>query len=320
MARARAAGAEPAEALARFLARYGHRCEKEAELAEPRWADDPRVVAEVLEGYVAAARQGELTDLRLRERELTQRAHELANEIRAELAEASWLERVLPLRRAAFAWVLREARRYAPYRENLKDHGLRALHLLRRVFLELGRRLTARGLLSSPDDVFYVELGVAERALLEGTDLRAAAAAARAIRSRDEQTPPPRHVIEAPGRAPRWVHASTSGGGLIEGVGVSSGIAVGRARVLSSMDEAQRLAPGDILVARVINGAWTPLFHLAGGIVAEVGGVLSHGAIVAREYGIPAVFGAGGASAIQDGALIRVDGDLGLVTLEEEEA
>lgn len=317
LARARAAGAESKEAaaaLAGFLERYGHRCEKEAELAEPRWSDSPRVVEEILEGYVAAARQGELTDLRRRERELSERAQALAEEIRAELAASSRLERVLPLKRAAFAWILREARRYAPYRENLKDHGLRALWLLRRVFLELGRRLAARGLLVSPDDVFYVELAAAEAALSEGRDLRAEAQRAREERARAAETPPPRHVIEAPGRAPRWVHAAPHERGLIEGVGVSSGVARGRARVLSSMDEAQRLAPGEILVARVINAAWTPLFHLAGGIVAEVGGVLSHGAIVAREYGIPAVFGAAGAASLEDGAWIEVDGDLGVVT------
>lgn len=322
LARARASGADSrdtAEALAGFLQRYGHRCEKEAELAEPRWSDAPKVVAEILEGYVAAARQGELTDLRRRERELSERAQDLAEEIRAELAASSRLERVLPLKRAAFAWILREARRYAPYRENLKDHGLRALWLLRRVFLELGKRLAARSLLESPEDVFYVELEAAEAALSEGRDLRSEASRARAERSRAAETPPPRHVIEAPGRAPRWVHAAPHEQGLIEGVGVSSGVARGRARVLNSMDEAQRLAPGEILVARVINAAWTPLFHLAGGIVAEVGGVLSHGAIVAREYGIPAVFGAAGAAGIEDGSWIEVDGDLGVVTPWEPE-
>ncbi len=300
LARARASGVESqdvAAALAGFLRRYGHRCEKEAELAEPRWSDAPRVVEEILEGYVAAARQGELTDLRRRERELSERAQALAEEIRAELAASSRLERVLPLKRAAFAWILREARRYAPYRENLKDHGLRALWLLRRVFLELGRRLAARGLLESPEDVFYVELDVAESALSEGRDLRAQALRARAERARATETPAPSHVIEAPGRAPRWVHAAPHEQGLIEGVGAHAVVLVDR-----------------LLVARVINAAWTPLFHLAGGIVAEVGGVLSHGAIVAREYGIPAVFGAPGAAGIEDGAWIEVDGDLGLVT------
>ena len=69
-------------------------------------------------------------------------------------------------------------------------------------------------------------------------------------------------------------------------------------------------------MARVINAGWTPLFHLAGGIVAEVGGALSHAAIVAREYGLPAVFAARGATSIPDGAWVCVDGDLGLVTLE----
>jgi pyruvate,water dikinase len=83
------------------------------------------------------------------------------------------------------------------------------------------------------------------------------------------------------------------------------------------MEDAGRLEQGDVTVSRIVNAGWTPMFHLASGIVAEVGGVLSHAAIVAREYGIPAVFGAAGASRIPDGARVCVDGDLGIVTIVE---
>ena len=106
-------------------------------------------------------------------------------------------------------------------------------------------------------------------------------------------------------------------GGLLEGVGASAGKVTGTARVLRSPDDAARLGPGEIIVARVVNAGWTPLFHLAGGVVAEVGGALSHAAIVAREYGLPAVFGAAGATRIPDGATLCVDGDLGIVTVAE---
>ena len=119
------------------------------------------------------------------------------------------------------------------------------------------------------------------------------------------------------GQPPRLLPATLFEGGLLEGVGVSSGRVRATARVLSSMDEAARLGAGEVLVARVINAAWTPLFHLAGAVVAEVGGLLSHGAIVAREYGLPAVFGVRGASSIPDGATVVVDGDAGLITIEE---
>ena len=89
---------------------------------------------------------------------------------------------------------------------------------------------------------------------------------------------------------------------------------------MRSLDDAPRLHQGEILVARVVNAGWTPLFVLAGGIVAEMGGALSHGAIVAREYGIPAVFGVTGATArIRDGDSIVVDADRGLVLVESAE-
>src|SRR5690606_12645898 len=142
-------------------------------------------------------------------------------------------------------------------------------------------------------------------------ELRERARARRAEREANLGRTPPRYVIEVPGRPPRAVHAPAAASGLLTGVPGSSGQRPSRARVLRGMGDAARLAPGEVLVARVVNAAWTPLFTIAGAVVSEVGGVLSHGAIVAREYGLPAVFGVAGASAaIPDGALVCVDGDL----------
>lgn len=306
--------------LGRFLAEFGHRCEKEAELAEPRWADDPSVILAVLGSLVRAARDqgGGMPRLADREERLARRAEALAGRVSRHLSAQGALERALPLRRAAFRALLREARRYAPYRENLKDSALRALHLVRRVFLEVGRRLAVRGLIARPEDVFFLEVDEAEAALgRAGGDLRARVAARRAERAAHQAQDPPRYVIEVPGSPPRPVHVPSRVGHLVEGVGVSGGRVTARARVLRGMEDAALVEPGDIVVARVINAGWTPLFHLVGGIVAEVGGVLSHAAIVAREYGIPAVFGAAGATRITPGARVTVDGDLGIVTVEE---
>lgn len=309
--------------LERFLSRFGHRCEKEAELAEPRWADDPSVIVAVLVSLVGAAvSQGRGPALDDRERRLARRAGSLARRVSRHLAGTSLLERALPLQRAAFRALLREARRYAPYRENLKDSALRALHLVRRAFLEVGRRLAARGVIGAPDDVFFLEVEEAEAALERRgpPDLRALVAVRRAERDEHRRQEPPRYVIEVPGEPPRPVHVPREVGHLVEGVGASGGRVTARARVLRGMEDAARLAPGEVIVARIVNAGWTPLFHLAAGIVAEVGGVLSHAAIVAREYGIPAVFGAAGATRIADGAWVTVDGDLGIVTVEDAPA
>ena len=313
--------------LRRFLREHGHRCEKEAELLEPRWGDDPGVLLGVLGSFVSAAR-GEgpgLRRLRQDEARLQREARVLAGRVSRFLAGGSLLERLLPARRLAFRALLREARRYAPYRENLKDRALRALHLLRRVFLELGARLTRRGLLGRAEDVFFLELPELEEALLGrgAPDLAARVATRRAEREeRLRAGAPPRYVIQVPGEPPRPVHVRGDAreAGLLEGVGVSGGKVSGVARVLQGMEDAPRLRPGEVIVARVVNAGWTPLFHLAGGIVAEVGGVLSHAAIVAREYGLPAVFGAEGATRIPDGAQITVDGDLGIITIDAARA
>jgi len=305
--------------LRRLLERAGHRCEKEAELLEPRWRDDPAVLLAVLGGQVRAATDHAAgPDLAERETRLGRRARALAARVTRHLAKGSRLERLLPVRRLAFRALLREARRYAPYRENLKDAGLRALHRVRAALLEAGARLVARGRLDRPEDVFFLEVAEVENTLLfpNADDLRPRVAARRAEREADLLRPPPRVVVEVPGFPPRPLASQEAGAGLVEGVGVSGGRATGRARILRGPEEAARLAPGDIIVARVVNAGWTPLFHLAGGVVAEVGGVLSHAAIVAREYGLPAVFGAAGATRIEDGARIVVDGDLGIVTVE----
>ena len=312
--------------LRRFLREHGHRCEKEAELLEPRWGDDPGVLLRVLSSLVQAVR-AEAPGLRRRRQDeprLRREARLLAGRVSRFLRQGSRVERLIPARRAAFRLLLREARRYAPYRENLKDRALRALHLLRRVFLEAGERLARRGVLGAPEEVFFLEVGEVEEALLGrgAADLRARVTARRAERAAQLAAgAPPRHVIEVPGAPPRPLHqVGTLGGGLLEGVGVSGGKVSGVARVLGGTHDAARLGPGEIVVARVVNAGWTPLFHLAGGVVAEVGGVLSHAAIVAREYGLPAVFGAEGATRIPDGARITVDGDLGIVTIDEARA
>jgi len=109
--------------------------------------------------------------------------------------------------------------------------------------------------------------------------------------------------------------------GQLGGLGASPGLATGMARVIRGPEEFGKLKNGDILVAPFTNPIWTPLFAIAAGVVTEVGGMLSHGAIVAREYGIPSVMGIPGATdLVQEGEMITVDGNKGIVHLELEEA
>jgi pyruvate,water dikinase len=106
---------------------------------------------------------------------------------------------------------------------------------------------------------------------------------------------------------------------VIKGIGASQGVYRGRARVVETVDDAGRLQPGEVLVCRATTPAWTPYFGIAGAVVTNTGGALSHTAIVAREFGIPAVLGTRtGSVQIPDGATVIVDGTAGTVTIENE--
>jgi pyruvate,water dikinase len=115
------------------------------------------------------------------------------------------------------------------------------------------------------------------------------------------------------------VQAAAPEAGLLKGTGASRGIHTGIARVLASFDEYDRLAPGEVLVCATTTPAWTPLFAVAGAIVADGGGMLSHAGVAAREYGLPAVLGVRGATrTIPDGARVTVDGTAGTISIQRD--
>jgi pyruvate,water dikinase len=221
------------------------------------------------------------------------------------------------------------------------DSGLttqRPIGLVRRALLESGSRLASRGQLEDPDDVF--DAGRSElTALLTGSGERPTAGelARRAARRRGPFETPPRRLGEEepepdeplPGAMGALVGAvftcmsledtvddGVEAGGEIRGAGVSRGVYEGYARVVSGPEDLERIEPGAVLVTSITTPAYNVLLPLLGAVVTDRGGMLSHPAIVAREFGIPAVVGTGVATArIVDGARVRVDGTNGVVTL-----
>jgi pyruvate,water dikinase len=189
--------------------------------------------------------------------------------------------------------------------------------------LALGRALVAAGVVGSPGDAFYLTRAEL-RALASGPG---AGFDARAVVERRKgelvgwgRLLPPAFVGAPPGEIDNGAAASVvrppAPLGSLRGIGASRGIAHGRAFVARSLDEAERLEPGDILVCVFTSPPWTPLFAIAGGIVCDAGGVLGHAAITAREYGIPAVLGTHTATRdIPHGARITIDGAAGTVTI-----
>ena len=283
--------------LAAFLEEFGHTIDRQVADA-PTWIEHPGPALGLALRY--AEESGETSPARAVTEQVARR-EELESELRARAGDD---ERARALLKA-----LPAAQELLPVREDhntICDQRLSAASRYR--WLNVGRLLTARGLLPDPGDVFYLTLDE----LVEALENRSAPAAGVLDERRREQAayravlPPP--VLGRPLPAEEGV------AGVLRGTGASPGVYRGRARVIRSLAEADRLRDGDILVCGVTAPTWTPYFALAGAVVTDAGGALSHTAVVAREYGIPAVVGTRtGTREIADGATIEVDGTEGVV-------
>jgi pyruvate,water dikinase len=187
----------------------------------------------------------------------------------------------------------------------------------KRAIMEEAARLVERGTVDRTEDVFYLTLEELTAAVITGRADRVKIAALKEKYAEYDKLKPPR-VLTSEGEilfgsyAPRGLPA-----GALAGMPVSSGVVEGRARIITKLEEAD-LEKGDILVTTFTDPGWTPLFVSASGLVTEIGGLMTHGAVVAREYGIPAVVGVDDAThKIHDGQIIRVDGTQGFVEILE---
>ncbi|GII61791.1 phosphoenolpyruvate synthase [Sphaerisporangium krabiense] len=291
------------EELGAFLARYGHRAVAEIDLGLPRWSEDPAHVLGVLANY-----------LRLDDPALAPDTQFARGAREAEAMAARLARRAGPVRGAVVRFALGRARALAGYREMPKYNLIVAFAGLRAHLAAVGRELAAAGTIGAPDDVFMLGLDEA-RAALAGADQRELVARRRAEYERELRRRHVPRVLLSDGTEPEAVGTAPPAEGALTGTPASPGAVTGVARVVLDPVGA-RLAPGEILVAPSTDPGWTPLFLTAGGLVMEMGGANSHGAVVAREYGIPAVVGVPGATArISTGDTITVDGTGGAVTL-----
>jgi pyruvate,water dikinase len=189
----------------------------------------------------------------------------------------------------------------------------------REALLGFGRRLVGEGLLDAADDVWMLEREELRAALTETVDLRTLVARRREEQARGLAEGVRPFLGEPPDERTRDTVVESfygSGGSALQGSGASAGVAEGVARVVAGQDDFARIQPGDVLVTAMTTPAWTPLFPSLAGLVTETGGILSHAAVVAREYGLPAVVGAAGAvTAIPDGMRVRIDGTTGEISL-----
>jgi pyruvate,water dikinase len=194
----------------------------------------------------------------------------------------------------------------------------------REVLLGYGRRLMAEGRLDALDDVWMLRRDELRSALTDGRDVRTTviARADELIRGRIDGPAPflgaAPEDVERPAVLEKFYGRASSSDDarLLRGIGASVGVAEGTVRVVLGVEDFARVRRGDVLVSTTTTPAWTPLFASLAALVTETGGVLSHAAIVAREYGVPTVVAVAGATRnLPDGARVRVDGGAGEVRL-----
>jgi rifampicin phosphotransferase len=297
-------GTDILDAFDRYLEDYGHRGVGESDPMSPRFADRPELLLAVLRTQIQAPTTTTPADVLQRQTAVRERA--LA-EIRGRFGRRfhRWI---------IFSWWYRRLCRFFALREANRHHLMYYSAAARSLLLRLGECLAERGQLSSPEDIFYLTIET-RTALLAGDshDWREVIQARRA--ERDHHA-----AVSVPDTIRNWkdtVHGMDAfsvvpSNGIFHGVPISAGQVTGPVRFVRSMEDWSQVCRGDILVVSVIDPGMAPLFGIAGGVVAEMGGTLSHGAIIAREYGLPAVTNVTGiTTGLKEGDRIRVDAERG---------
>jgi pyruvate,water dikinase len=307
--------------LGHFLDEYGWRSDGIYEIGDATWREEPSIPLNTIQGYLG------LPDDSNPELSLSRsiaRREELVAKARARLAgDAAKLERFDELMEAA--------------KHNLRvteDHSFwidqMGTAAFRRFCLALGQRLTERGVLSQPDDVFFLYRDELRQAVRSRDDLKATVAQRRAEMQKWAQVVPPFHLGHStPANDDPFFIAMvdkmlgllpvepSSDPDVITGVAASPGSVRGTVKVVRSLNEASKLQHGDIMVCEMTVPTWVPLFATVRAVVADSGGILSHCAIVAREFHLPAVVGTRvGTQVLKDGMTVTVDGNKGLVRID----
>ena len=292
-----------------FLEENGHRGPMEFDLGSTRWSDDPTMIIEIIRSGLKLPQREKLSERMAR---LSARREQALQEAIA--ASPRWKRPIM--RRLA-----RAAARFMPLREAPKHYAVIVFQRIRHAALELGVRLAKKGLLPEAGDVFFLEIAELNE-LIEGKD---AAHIPDKLRERKQmfsrykkETPPGFFRSDGVPVIEALDFSTPLEEGLLRGSAISGGTAEGPICVLTEPDP-KLVQQGDVLVMEYADPGWTPLFPRAAGIVMEVGGLMCHAAVVARELGIPAVFGVSDATAIlQKGQRVEVNGTKGIVRITQE--
>jgi len=304
-------------ALTEFLSTNYFHGDAELDISTPRWRECPDRIRQMVEGIQQSGIEPKQPEATARE-QATQYSEEVRR-IRAALRRSPWQQ----LRfEKLFSKRLKISRTYASRREQMREYSMHADDLVRRYLLEAGRRLLRRGWLRQQAAVFMLHTEeikaiahdrVSRDQILGSSEFREFMYRGyRMVEPPGELGGAVSHLVSS-----RKV-AELTDRTLLTGVGCSAGRVTAKARVLTELRESDQLMPGEILVTRFTDPAWTPTMGLVAGLITEVGGLLSHGAVIAREYGLPAVLNVHGATAvIKTGQVLEIDGGKGTVKIVE---
>lgn len=301
-------GAAARAAIEAFLEVHGMRCVGEIDIARPRWNERPSALVPILLGNVANFAEGAGRARFERGRiEALDRRREVLDRVRAlpdGERKAQETERAID-----------RLRTFSGFREYPKYTIVSRYAIYRQAVLGEAERLVTAGRLQHRDDIFFLTFDEVRDAVRTGTVDAARIADRRLAFARFAALVPPR-VLTSEGEVIAGAYRRDDvPEGALTGLAVSAGTVEGRARVITDLAEA-RLEPGDILVTPFTDPSWTPVFVGAAGLVTEVGGLMTHGAVIAREYGLPGVVGVEHATRlIRDGERIRVHGTAGYVEI-----
>lgn len=293
-------------AIRAFLDQYGVRCAGEIDVTRTRWSEQPATLLPAILRNVATFEPG--AGRRRFEQGLADARHQAAELLTRLRALPDGERRAVETER-----MIDRARTFAGYREYPKYGMVSRYFAYKLALLREADRLVELGVLAERDDISYLRFDeLAEVSRTQQVDHDLIRDRRTAYRMYETLIPP--RVLTSEGEAITGSYRRDDlPPGALAGLAVSAGVAEGRARVVTDMTQAD-LAAGDILVTAYTDPSWTPLFLTAAGVVTEVGGLMTHGAVIAREYGLPAVVGVQNATRlIQDGQRIRIDGNTGTV-------
>lgn len=290
-----------------FMLQHGHHCRGELELYNKRWYETPDYILQFVRSNITQI--GKIDPVRKFE-EATKQRKQLEQQCRKQLKN--------PIKRLIFNHLLTRVQNGSVFRENIKSEIIRLFTVMRKLLNELAKRLKEKGAIKNTDDIFFLKLKETAPVVYSKAefDIHSVITARRAEYKKNCSVTPPDVVFgkfDPDNYTPDSIDEDAE---ILNGVGVSPGRATGKARVILRADTEEQLLAGEILVAPFTDPGWTPYFVPAAAIVMDEGGVISHGSIVAREYGIPAVVNVGsGTKIIKTGQTIQVDGNSGIVKI-----